>query len=42
MTRLIGIVTEKLNKLLDAVRTQVKDFNYTSLVYVNLTIAELS
>lgn len=42
MTRLIGIVTEKLNKLLDAVRTQVKDFNYTSHVYVNLTIAELS
>lgn len=42
MTRLIGIVTEKLNKLLDAVRTQVKDFNYTSHVYFNLTIAELS
>lgn len=42
MTRLIGIVTEKLNKLLDAVRTQVKDFKYTSHVYVNLTIAELS
>lgn len=32
MTRLIGIVTEKLNKLLDAVRTQVKDFNYFTCI----------